>query len=140
MNLQIISPFAPLALRFIPGLIFMAHGLPKLMDLAYTSQLFNGLGIPLPGLMACFVAIVEVFGGIALIVGLGTRIVSLLLAIILLVALLLVHVNDGFVGGFEFQLALLACLVALMLGGPGRLALDNMFISFFPRDRQFQST
>ena len=70
-------------------------------------------------LMAAIVTFVQLLGGIALIVGIGTRIVALLLAIVMLVAILTVHMANGFYasnGGFEFPF--------LVLAGAGSMSLD----------------
>ena len=78
-------------------------------------------------LMAAIVTFVQLLGGIALIVGIGTRIVALLLAIVMLVAILTVHLANGFYasdGGIEFSLTLLAGNLLLLLAGPGSMSLD----------------
>ena len=72
---------------------------------------------------------VEVVGGLALILGLGTRWVAIPLAIDVLVALFTVHLPAGFFvsdGGYEFVLLLLAANVTFMLSGSGAAALENL--------------
>jgi putative oxidoreductase len=81
--------------------------------------------------MAYVVTFVEVFGGILLIVGLLSRLAALLLTIDLVVAILLVKVNVGFLSGSsgtgaELDLALIAGLLVILLAGPGKLSLDHM--------------
>ena len=69
----------------------------------------------------------DVVGGIALILGVGTRVVAALLAVDMLAALLLVHLGNGFfvdAGGFEFVLTLLAASLFFALAGAGKLAVD----------------
>jgi putative oxidoreductase len=81
--------------------------------------------------MAYVVTFVAVFGGILLIVGLLSRLAALLLTIDLVVAILLVKVNVGFLSGSsgtgaELDLALIAGLLVILLAGPGKLSLDHM--------------
>lgn len=120
-----------LPLRIMLGIVFIVHGAPKLFS-PQAHQQFEGmlgkLGVPLPALMSWVVGIVELFGGIALIVGLVTWIASALLIVDMLVATLLVHLPRGFSvmnGGVEFPLLLLAGLLALFIGGPGPLSVDE---------------
>ena len=124
------------ALRVVVGLVFFMHGQQKLFDNGVdgVEQFFGSQGIPWPGLAAVVVTAVETLGGLALILGLFTRLVALLLAIDNLVATLVVHAENGFFvgnGGVELTLLLLAANVALILAGPGALAADNLL----PRGR-----
>jgi putative oxidoreductase len=73
------SPFL-LLVRLYWGWQFMQTGWGKLHNLSHVHDFFASLGIPLPGVMAPAVASLEFFGGILLIVGLGTRLIGLLLA------------------------------------------------------------
>jgi putative oxidoreductase len=116
-----------LVLRVIVGVTFVAHGLDKLADLAAAEQFFASLGIPLPGLMAPFVAVTETVGGVLLIAGLATPLVAAALAIDMLVALLTAHVGEGFFasdGGIELPLLLGCASVAIGLTGAGRYSVD----------------
>jgi uncharacterized membrane protein YphA (DoxX/SURF4 family) len=82
-----LSDFAPLVLRIVLGIIFIVHGAMKFMYMSRTEHLFSKLSIPLPGIAAPAIALLEVIGGIALILGLGSRFFALLLAIDMLVAI-----------------------------------------------------
>lgn len=120
-------------LRVVLGLIFAAHGLQKFQGgLSYTAGYFDSLGIP--GFMAYIVAIIELVGGIALIVGLGTRIVGALLAIIMVVAIFTAKLSVGFIGadglaGYEFDLALGAIALYFALAGASDYSLDAKFFN-----------
>jgi len=125
-------------LRVVVGVIFVMHGWQKLSwgldDVA--NEVLAPAGIPLPKLAAVLLTIVELLGGIALILGVFTRYVATLLAIDMLVALVLVHLKNGFFTpkGVEFPLLLLVSNINLLLAGAGALS-----VSAF-RKRNVQST
>jgi putative oxidoreductase len=81
------SPFL-LFVRLYWGWQFAQTGWGKLHNLAHVKDFFSSLGIPAPGVMAPFISCLEFVGGILLIVGLGTRLIGLLLAGNMLVAYL----------------------------------------------------
>lgn len=122
-----------LVARIVLGVVFTAHGIQKISEwgLDATAQNFAGMGVPMPELAAPVVAILELAGGIALILGVLTPWVGILLAIDMLVAALLVHVGSGvFVdgGGWELVGGLGAGALALAATGSGRLSLDHLFV------------
>jgi putative oxidoreductase len=125
--------YAPLVVRVLVGIIMFAHGLQKLQGgPANFGQGLAQLGVPLPGLMGYVVTFVELIGGILLIVGLFSRVAALLLTINLVVAILLVKVNIGLLSpsdgsgvGAELDLALIGGFLVILLGGPGRLSVDQ---------------
>jgi len=81
-------------------------------------------------------ATAEFFGGIAVLVGLLTRVASISLGLVMLVAMFEAHWQHGFFinwdlvrgkgHGIEFNIALLAMALALLLSGPGKLSLDRL--------------
>ncbi len=124
-------PWGLTVLRVVTGLIFFMHGLQKLgQGVGGVTQFLTQLGIPAPSIAAVLLIAVELLGGLALILGLGTRWVAIPLIIDMLVALFTVHLPNGFFaqnGGYEFVLLLGAASVALALAGGGAAAVDNIF-------------
>lgn len=80
---------------------------------------FQHLGIPLPLVSVVVVGLVEVLGGLAVVVGKGLRVAAALLAIDMLVAILLAKRAMGFMGGWELEFLLLAACLSLLVGSTG---------------------
>lgn len=122
---------APLVLRVVLGGLFIWHGIDKFdAGISMVEEMFTMWGVPAPGLAAPLVAIVEIVGGIALVLGVGTRIAAIVLGVVMIGALIYVKqdlgiISSGPMPGAELDLALLAGLVALVVLGPGRVSLDD---------------
>lgn len=120
-------------LRLATGAIFAAHGAQKLFvyGVAGVTGAFQGMGIPFPGVTGPLTGLVELFAGLALVVGLLTRLAGFGLAINMLGAIAFVHFAAGFFApaGMEYPLALLAATAALALIGGGRFSLDALIAS-----------
>jgi putative oxidoreductase len=124
-------------LRVVVGVVFLMHGWQKMFGFKIpgVTGFMTSLGIPMPGFFAVVVTLVELLGGIALILGVATRVAAVLLAINMTVAILKVHLPHGFFtqgGGFEFPLTLLAANICLALAGPGSLSVDNLLATKKP--------
>jgi putative oxidoreductase len=122
------APYAALLLRVSLGLLFLAHASLKFFVFtpAGTAKFFDSVGLP-PALAYVTIA-VEVLGGVALILGLWTRIVAIALMPILLGAIYTVHGSAGFFftnahGGWEFPAFWTVALVVQALLGNGAYAL-----------------
>jgi len=115
--------------RISMGLIFAFHGYQKFAGgIAGVSAFFAKLSIPLPGLMAPFVALLELLGGILLVLGLATRWIGLLLALEMIVTAFWVQVPTRGWNASDLDRILLASGILLFLAGPGRLAVDEFWL------------
>ena len=128
------ADWATLPLRLALGIVFLMHGAQKLFGafsgpgIEGTQGFMASLGVVLPGFMGIVVAAVEFFGGLLVLLGLFTRYASLLIAINMFFAFLLVHMKNGFFagsGGYEFVFTLFFVAVALMLTGAGKWSLEK---------------
>ena len=137
------APWVPLLLRLVTGYGLMAHGVAKLArgPGAFIAVL-EGMHVPAPALMGWLAIGTELLGGFAVAIGAFIPVVWLPIAAVLVVAMVKVHRPFGFSTiklvaftssgpvfgppGYELNLFYLACLTALVLGGPGPLALDTL--------------
>jgi putative oxidoreductase len=117
-----LEKMALVLLRIVLGTIFFAHGLAKWRKgMEEVAEWFAGVG--LPTFLAYAVTCLELFGGIALILGLATRYVALIMAFLMLGAIVTVKLPAGLIGhagkpGYELDLTLLA--IALFLSAARR--------------------
>jgi len=115
------------ALRLAVATIFIRHGAQKLFvfGFACVTGAFTQMGVPAPGLMGPLIGLLEFFGGIALAIGLFTRLFALGFVFDMLGAILLVQLKRGF-SGYELEFLLLGSSLALFLTGAGGLAVDAL--------------
>jgi putative oxidoreductase len=118
-----------LLLRLVVGAAFLFHGWPKI----HHPLDWMGPEASMPAILQCLAALSEFGGGMALILGLLTRLATLGIAGVMSVALATVHLPMGhpFVGkpggpSYELAAVYLACVILLLLLGPGRLSLDAL--------------
>ena len=124
------ADIALLILRIGVGVVLIAHGGQKLfaMTLPGVVQGFAGMGVPLAGLVGPAVTFIELVGGVAIIVGVLSRLFSLLSALTLVGAIAVVHAPSGFYatdGGIELPLLLIVAELAIVVAGPGALSLGR---------------
>ena len=122
-------------LRIVTGLTFAAHGAQKLFGwfggygLEGVAQWMESIGLAPGYLLALMAGSAEFFGGIALIIGLLARPAAAVLAVTMVVAIVTVHLANGFFmsnNGYEFGLALLAASVSLLFSGAGKASVDQL--------------
>lgn len=135
-------------LRLMLGIAFMIHGYPKVFDAGFHAGFVKQLAsmnVPAPEAMAWTAGIAEFFGGILLIVGALTWLVSLILIVDMLVAMFKVHWPSGFMfvnitgqgengpifglPGYEVNLLFMAMLLSLVISGAGAASIDCALFS-----------
>jgi len=134
--------YAAIPLRLIVGYGFMAHGYAKIVHgPEQFINILHAIGVPAPAIMGWATILVELAGGFAVLVGAFVPLASVPMAAVLLVAMLTVQLPYGFSSiklqavtaagaqfgspGYEIDLIYLACLITLVVGGPGPFALDR---------------
>jgi putative oxidoreductase len=128
------SSIGLLLLRVGCGIVFVAHGYPKMTGRGkderagrrHLAKSIAQLGLPFPSLLAITVGMIEFFGGMLLIIGLRTRLAALALALIMLVAAGRNLSQKSFVGSADFPFTLLVAMLALAFLGGGRLGADRI--------------
>jgi putative oxidoreductase len=138
----LLAHWSPWPLRLIVGYGFMVHGYLKLeRGVDVFAAALDGIGVPFSHVMAWITIVIELFGGLAVLLGAYVTLASVPMAIVLLVAIVKVHWQFGFSSikflsagpaglqfgkpGIECDLLYLACLCALVAGGAGPLAVDG---------------
>ena len=119
------ASLAPIILRLVLGALLLYHGIDKFdTGLTNVEGFFASNDVPAPGLTAPLVAVVEIVVGLALILGIGTRIAAAVQIVILIGAMIFVKLPD-ILGSSELDLAYIAGLAAVVLLGPGRFSIDE---------------
>lgn len=117
-----------LALRLALGAIFLVHGWPKLRHLGQTATAFDGMGFKPGKFWGTLVALLEFFGGMALVLGFFTQTFAVLFALqFIAVIVWKLAKRQPFVGGWELDLLILAALLVLILNGGGAYSIDRTF-------------
>ncbi|MFC7685039.1 DoxX family protein [Ureibacillus sp. GCM10028918] len=115
-------------LRLVLGGIFLLHGIVKFKDgISETISMFDGYGIPYAEIAGFGVAGIEVIGGFFLIIGFSVRFISFLLIAVMAGAIIFVKFEQGFLNGFEFNVALIAMAMYLLFSGSNLMSLDQLF-------------
>jgi len=125
---------AKIVLRVSVGAVFVYHGVLKLFapfggaGMAGFTRYLKSLGIPYPEISAYLAAGAEFFCGLALVLGFLARWATLPLIVTMAVAIAAVTGHNGFNianSGYEYNLVLIAVLVAILLNGSGRFSLKD---------------
>ena len=148
-----LARLAPIPLRLIVGYGFVAHGVAKLgKGPEVFAEILQAIGTPAPHFMAWLTILVELLGGLAVLLGAFVPWASAPMIAVLLVAIFTVHLPFGFTSikllavtadgpkfgppGYETDLLYLACLATLLLAGSGPLAVDTWIATRFQRKSQ----
>ena len=138
-----IAHWSQLPLRLIVGYGFMEHGFSKLSKGPDAfANIVQAMGVPAAHFMAWSTILVEILGGLAVILGACVSLASIPMAAVLLTAVFTVHLPYGFSSikikavtaagaqfgppGYEVDLLYLACLAALVLAGPGPFTIGDL--------------
>lgn len=135
-----VSDVLALLARLVLGTVLIAHGWQKLTEwtIAGTTASFGEMGVPLPEIAAPLATVVELGGGIAIVLGLFTRVVGVLVAIQMAIAAAIVHLPAGIFienGGWELVGVIGAASLLLAAFGPGRISLDHPLFGRRARSR-----
>jgi putative oxidoreductase len=142
--------FAPLPIRFIVGYGFMAHGYAKIIKNPENFvAILHALGVPEPHLMAWLTILVELLGGLAILLGAFVPLVTVPMIVVLAVATLTVHLQYGFTSiklmsvingipqfgppGYETDALYVAGLLALLFSGSGPRSVDSVLKPLYAR-------
>jgi putative oxidoreductase len=122
---------ALLIARLLLGVIMFAHGYQKLLvdGLGRTTQGFESMSIPVAIVSAAFVTVVEVVGGVLVILGALLTMVAACYLVVMVGAAVFVHIPNGVFaanGGWELVGAIAALLLALAVAGSGRYGVDYL--------------
>lgn len=107
------------------GAIFIVHSLKK-FDPSWQEWLVS---IGIPPEMQLPIALAEFIGGVLLVVGVMTRITGAVFSVILLGAIFHIRWENGFFvskGGWEWDLVMLAAVLAIIVAGPGRISISHL--------------
>ena len=128
--------WATLPLRLGLGVMFLAHGLQKAFGMLGGSgiegfsQMLSSLGFAPAVPFAYLVAYIELLGGLFLILGLFTRVSSVMLVMVMIVAMFKVHFSNGFFGmngGYEYNFIIILSCLSLLISGPGHLSICKKY-------------
>ena len=128
-KLATLKDFPLLFFRLILAYGFFGPAMMKFNNFQGIIEWFTQMGLPFPTLNAFMATTTEITGVVFLILGFSTRIISIPLIIVLMVAIKTVHLINGFeasANGFEIPLYYMLMLIALFIYGPGKFSLDYL--------------
>ena len=103
------------AVRLLSGLVFVVAGIPKFAMHSWEAGHFRTYGLPLPDAFVCLIGVIEIAGGLALLAGVGTRPVALLLGAVMVGAIVTSGIGQGeWIPSLTLAPALLAAMAYLL--------------------------
>ena len=126
---EYLQSFGLLVARLLIAYGFYNPAMMKWKDIDSVASWFGSMGIPMPTLNAYLATGTEMAAVFLLPLGLGTRIISIPLIITMVVAIVTVHLNNGFSAGdngFEIPLYYMLMLFTLLINGSGKFSIDYL--------------
>jgi putative oxidoreductase len=133
-KLELLKDFPPLFFRLILAYGFYNPAMQKWSNINGVAEWFGSMNYPAPLFNAYMAAGTETIGFILLALGLFTRLISIPLMFIMIVAITTVHMGNGFEAGsngIEIPFYYFLMLFSLLVNGPGRISLDTMVKKYF---------
>jgi len=132
--LKKLKDLPPLLFRIVLAYGFYGPAMMKLNNFNGIVEWFSGMGMPLPKLNAFLATGTETAGFVLIFLGLATRLISIPLMVVMIVAIITVHLGNGFEAGnngFEIPIYYLLMLFSLLITGPGKISLDALITKFY---------
>jgi len=133
LQLNKLSDLSPLFFRLILAYGFYKPATTKFNNFSSIVDWFGSMGMPFPKLNAFLATGTEMVGFILLFLGLATRLISVPLIIVMIVAITTVHIGNGFEAGdngLEIPLYYILMLISLIITGPGKISLDHLISKY----------
>ena len=128
-TLEVVKDLPLLFIRLTLAYGFYSPAMNKWSDIDSVAAWFESMNYPLPTLNAYMAASTEIAGVVLLTLGFASRIISIPLIIVMVVAILTVHGGNGFEAsgnGFEIPLYYLVMLFAILVYGPGKYSIEGL--------------
>jgi len=132
--LKKLKDLPPLLFRIVLAYGFYGPAMMKLKNFNGIVEWFSGMGMPLPKLNAFLATGTETAGFVLIFLGLATRLISIPLMVVMIVAIITVHLGNGFEAGnngFEIPIYYLLMLFSLLITGPGKISLDALITKLY---------
>ena len=130
-----LDPIAYPMIRFVAGVMMIPHGYGKVFGgIEGTTKFFASVGLEPALILAWYIGLLELVGGICVALGFLTRFMSAQLIGLLAVATFYIHLPSGFIwvkGGYEYPLFWMVVMMAITIKGGEKLSLDNLMAKEF---------
>ena len=132
---EVLEPLSYPLIRFVAGAMMVPHGYAKVFGgIEGTTKFFASVGLEPALILAWYVGLLELVGGVCVAFGFLTRFISAQLVGLLAVATFYIHLPSGFLwvkGGFEYPLFWMVIMIAITIQGGGKLSADNLMAKEF---------
>ena len=132
---EVLEPLSYPLIRFVAGAMLVPHGYAKVFGgIEGTTKFFASVGLEPALILAWYVGLLELVGGVCVAFGFLTRFMSAQLVGLLAVATFYIHLPSGFLwvkGGFEYPLFWMVIMIAITIQGGGKLSADNLMAKEF---------